>query len=83
MLLTDAIVAALFCPNIYLELSTLMPNHVLRVIAQVQPSRLMIGSDLPENLGVEVGKILDLDVAEVARRDMLWATANRVFGEET
>ena len=83
VLLTDAIVAALFCPNIYLELSTLMPNHVLRVIAQVQPSRLMIGSDLPENLGVEVGKILDLEVAEVVRRDILWATANRVFGEET
>jgi hypothetical protein len=60
-----------------------MPNHVLRVIAQVQPSRLMIGSDLPENLDVEVGKILDLEVAEAARRDILWVTANRVFGEET
>jgi predicted TIM-barrel fold metal-dependent hydrolase len=82
VLLTDAIVAALFCPNIYLELSTLMPNHVLRVLSQVPSSRLMIGSDLPENLGVETSKILDLDVTEDARRDMLWETANRVFGDE-
>jgi predicted TIM-barrel fold metal-dependent hydrolase len=83
VLLTDAIVAALFCPNIYLELSTLMPNHVLRVLSQVPASRLMIGSDLPENLGVETSKILDLDVADDARRDMLWETASRVFGDET
>jgi predicted TIM-barrel fold metal-dependent hydrolase len=83
VLLTDAIVAALFCPNVYLELSTLMPNHVLRVLSQVPPSRLMIGSDLPENLGVEVGKIFDLDLAEDARRDMLWETACRVFGAST
>ena len=82
VLLTDAIVAALFCPNIYLELSTLMPNHVLRVLAQVPSSQLMIGSDLPENVGVEVSKILDLDVAEAVRRDMLWETASRVFEKE-
>ena len=81
VLLTDAIVAALFCPNIYLELSTLMPNHVLRVLAQVPPARLMIGSDLPENLGVEIGKVLDLDIPEDSRREILWATATRLFGD--
>jgi len=81
VLLTDAIVAALFCPNLYLELSTLMPNHVLRVLAQVPSTRLMIGSDLPENLGVEAGKILDLEVSEEVRREILWGTASRVFGE--
>ena len=77
----DAVVAALFCPNIYLELSTLMPNHILRVLSQVPSTRLMIGSDLPENIGVEIGKILDLEVPEEARQDMLWGTAHRVFDE--
>jgi hypothetical protein len=81
LLLQDAIVAAMFCPNIYLELSTLMPNHVLRVLAQVPAARLMAGSDLPENVGVEIGKILDLEVPEEARRHMLWGTACSVFGE--
>lgn len=81
LLLQDAIVAALFCPNIYLELSTLMPNHVLQVLSQVPSTRLMIGSDLPENMAVEIGKVLDLEVPEGARREMLWGTACRVFGE--
>jgi len=81
LLLPDAIVAALFCPNIYLELSTLMPNHVLQVLSRVPASRLMAGSDLPENLDVELGKIQNLDVPEAARRDILWNTACAVFGE--
>jgi predicted TIM-barrel fold metal-dependent hydrolase len=58
-----------------------MPNHVLRVLAQVPSTRLMIGSDLPENIGVEIGKILDLEVSGEARQDMLWGTAHRVFDE--
>jgi uncharacterized protein len=81
LFLQDAIVAALFCPNIYLELSTLMPSHVLRVLSQVPSFRLMAGSDLPENTGVEIGKILDLEVAEETQRDILWTTACTVFGE--
>lgn len=80
VLLQDAIVAALFCSNIYLELSTLMPNHVLQVLKQVPASRLMIGSDLPENVGVEIGKIVNLAVSEQDRQNILWKTAIDVFG---
>ena len=82
LLLQDGIVAALFCPNIYLELSSLMPIHVLQVLSQVPPSRLMIGSDLPENAEVEIGKILNLEAPEGARRAILWDTACAVFGTE-
>lgn len=81
ILLQEALIAALFCPNIYLELSTLMPHHVLQVLSQVPASRLMIGSDLPENIDVEIGKILNLAVAEADKREILWGTACRVFGE--
>lgn len=80
MLLQEAIVAALFCPNIYLELSTLMPNHVAHVLAQVAAERLMIGSDLPENIDVEIGKIVHLAASESVKRAILWETASRVFG---
>jgi len=80
VLLSDAIVAAVFCPNIYLELSSLMPHHVLEVLTHVPSSRLMIGSDLPESLEVEIGKILGLKVSEEVRRDILWNTACGVFG---
>ncbi len=81
MLLPEAIVAALFCPNIFLELSTLMPNHVHQVLAQVPAARLMAGSDLPENIDVEMGKIVNLDIPEVDRQEILWGTACRVFGD--
>ena len=77
----EAILAAVFCPNIVLELSSLMPHQVLEVLASVPADRLMIGSDLPENTGVEIGKVLTLDAADAQKRSILYGTACRVFGE--
>ncbi len=77
----DAIVAAAFCPNIVLELSSLMPHHVLEVLGHVRPSRLMIGSDLPESAGIEIGKVLTLDIPDEDKRQILYETASGVFGE--
>ncbi|HTM50628.1 MAG TPA: amidohydrolase family protein [Bryobacteraceae bacterium] len=79
VLLAEAIVAAVFCPNIYLELSSLMPHHVLEALAHVPASRMMIGSDLPESLETEIGKILRLEISAEARQDILWNTASSVF----
>lgn len=76
----EAILAAAFCPNIVLELSSLMPHQVLEVLGSVPADRLMIGSDLPENTGVEIGKILTLDVSDAQKRSILCGTACRVFG---
>ena len=75
----DAMLAASFCPNLFLELSSLMPHHVLEVLSEVPASRLMIGSDLPEDLAVEMGKILTLNIPELDRHNILSATACRVF----
>jgi hypothetical protein len=79
--LGEAIVAASFCPNIYIELSSLMPHQVHEALGAVPASRLMIGSDLPESLETEMSKILRLDIAGEAKRDILWDTACSVFGE--
>lgn len=81
ILCSEAIIAALFCPNIYLELSSLMPNHILEVLSHVPAGRIMGGSDLPENLDVEFDKILGLEIAAEAKRKLLWETAISVFGE--
>jgi uncharacterized protein len=77
----EAIAAALFCPNILLELSSLMPHQVLEVLKYVPSHRLMIGSDLPENVSTEIGKILSLGVAAEDKRNILHETASRVFNE--
>jgi uncharacterized protein len=78
----EAIVAALVCPNVYLELSSLMPHHVGEVLQHVPPSRLLIGSDLPESLETELGKILSLDLPREGKQDILWNTARRLFDRE-
>lgn len=75
----EAIVAAGVCPNIFIELSSLMPHHVLEVLNHVPSNRLMIGSDLPESAETEIGKILTLNVADQQKRDILWNTADRLF----
>jgi len=75
----EAIVAAAVCPNIYVELSSLMPHHIAEVMAHVSPSRLMIGSDLPQSVDSEIGKILGLGIDDEAKRDILWRTGRRVF----
>ena len=78
----EAIVAATVCPNIYLELSSLMPHHIAEVLAHVPTSRLMIGSDVAESLEVELSKILRLDISPEAKKDILWNTARRLFDKE-
>lgn len=77
----EAIVAALSCANIWLELSTLLPHQILQVLQHVPSSRLMIGSDLPENLTTELGKIFSLEVADEIKQDILWNTACHLFDE--
>jgi predicted TIM-barrel fold metal-dependent hydrolase len=49
------------------------------VLAYVPATRLMIGSDLPENTGVEIGKILTLPVDDAVKREILSGTACRLF----
>jgi predicted TIM-barrel fold metal-dependent hydrolase len=75
----EAIVAAMVCPNIFVELSSLMPHHVREVLGHLDSSRLMIGSDLPESVETEIGKIEDLDVTAEVKHDILWRTGRRVF----
>jgi uncharacterized protein len=80
LLLADAIVAASFCPNIYLDLSTLMPNHIFEVLQHIPAHRLMAGSDLIENTDIEMRKLLQLDVPAEQKQLMLSGTAFAVFG---
>ncbi len=60
-----------------------MPHQVLEVLKFVSSDRLMIGSDLAENVHTEIGKILTLRVSEEDKRNILSETAQGVFREPT
>jgi len=75
----ETIVAASVCPNIYIELSSLMPHHIGDVLQHVPASRLMVGADLPESLETEMHKMLTMDVSDEVKRAVLWDTAAAVF----
>lgn len=76
----ETIVAAAVCPNIYIELSSLMPHHIAEVAAHVPANRLMVGSDLPESMETEMHKILTMTLPDEAKAGILWNTAASVFG---
>ncbi|MCW5979838.1 MAG: amidohydrolase family protein [Bryobacteraceae bacterium] len=78
----EAIVAASVCPNIYIEVSSLMPHHITEVLAHIPSSRLMAGADLPESIETEFGKITGMDIPAEAKTDILWHTPRRVFDGE-
>jgi predicted TIM-barrel fold metal-dependent hydrolase len=75
----EAIVAAQTCPNLYIELSSLMPHQALEIARHIPASRLMAGSDLPESAATELGKIIDLPLDAAIREQILWTTPRRVF----
>jgi predicted TIM-barrel fold metal-dependent hydrolase len=75
----ESIVAASVCPNIYIELSSLMPHQVIEVMLHVPSERLMIGSDLPESVAAETDKILNLEIDDEMKADLLWKTAECIF----
>jgi uncharacterized protein len=80
MLMLECVVAASVCENLYIELSTLMPNHVAELLAHVPATRVMAGSDLPECVETELGKVFHVEMSEADRRAILWETGAGLFG---
>ena len=56
------------------------PHQVLEVIRSVGSEMLMAGSDLPENLGVEMLKILQLEIGDEDERNIRHRRAWKVVG---
>jgi hypothetical protein len=75
----ETIVAASVCPNVYIEISSLMPHHVAEILAHVPARRLMAGSDLPESAETEMHKALTMEISDADKRAILWETAYEVF----
>ncbi len=80
LFMLECAVAADVCPNIYVEVSSLMPHHLAELMHLVPANRLMAGSDLPESVESEIGKIFLISMSDDDRRAILWETGARVFG---
>ncbi len=80
LFMLECAVAAQVCPNIYVEVSSLMPHHLADLMHHIPSSRLMAGSDLPESIQTEIGKIFTLEMNDADRRAILWETGARLFG---
>jgi predicted TIM-barrel fold metal-dependent hydrolase len=65
----EAQVAASVCGNLYLETSWCIVEDIRWMISTIGPDRVMMGSDLPSNVPVEVAKYkaLELDPQVYAR----------------
>jgi predicted TIM-barrel fold metal-dependent hydrolase len=76
----DAAAVAQLCPNIYLETSWCGTLDTAMLIRAIGPERVMLGSDGPVNLGVEIAKYHALGLDPAALSSCLGGTAARVFG---
>lgn len=76
----EAVVAAQECPNVYLEPSWCQYYNARKMVNAVGSERMMMGSDHPANLAVELAKWRATGISEIDLANCLGATARRVFG---
>jgi len=76
---TEAYVAALECDNIYLEPSWCMIQEVKWLIGELGVDRILFGSDLPDNLPVELAKYKAAKLSVAELEACLGGTAARLF----
>jgi len=75
----EAFVAAIECDNIYLEPSWCMVQDVKWLIKELGASRILFGSDLPENLPVELAKYKAANLTKSELDACLGGTAAKLF----
>lgn len=79
VLTSEAIILASQYQNLYLETSWVMTPDVKGAIDAVGADRVMMGSDLPVNLPVELAKYKSISISNQQRELALGATAIKVF----
>jgi predicted TIM-barrel fold metal-dependent hydrolase len=70
-------------PNVVLETSWAMGPDIAWAVKTLGADRVMVGSDHPTNLAVELTKVRELDLSEQERDMVLGGTAAKVFGLPT
>ncbi len=76
----EALVVAQVCPNVYLEPSWCQYYQARRMAETIGSERMLMGSDHPANLPVELAKWRATGLAECDLANVLGRTARRLFG---
>jgi len=75
-----AVVVAEVCPNVVLETSWTSVHDLRRAIATLGAARMLFGSDLTPNAGLELAKYRSLGLSDEDLAACLGGNAARVFG---
>jgi uncharacterized protein len=75
----EALVAAQECPNVYLEPSWCQYYQASKMVAAIGSARLMMGSDHPANLAVELAKWRATGISEADLAAVFSHTPRRLF----
>jgi len=75
----DALIVSLNYKNIYLETSWCTAGDILNFIKTLGADRVMFGTDLPDNVSVELGKLKALNLKDEEKEWFLHKTGEKVF----
>ena len=75
----EALIAAMECPNIYLETSWTIPDFIIKFVKAIGADRVMFASDLGLNIAGELTKYKELDLSSEELAYCLGGTAAMVF----
>ena len=75
----EAIIAAEFCENIFLEPSWCSITRVKEMVKKIGSQRVMMASDGPANVPIELAVFRSIDLTERELEDCLGGTAVKVF----
>ncbi|MDR1932319.1 MAG: amidohydrolase family protein [Spirochaetales bacterium] len=67
------------CPNVYMETSWTMPQHIIHAVKTFGAERVLFAADEITNVATEIGKYNSLPISDSDREQCLWRTANTVF----
>jgi uncharacterized protein len=70
-------------PNVVLETSWAMGPDIAFAVDTLGADRVMVGTDYPTNVAVELTKVRELGLSDAARDMVLGGTAAKVFGLST
>lgn len=76
---SEAVIAANVCKNIYLETSWVYSNDTVPIIESIGADRVMMGTDVPENVSVELHKYMTAGLSDNQLEYCLGKTAINVF----